>query len=126
MMRALAVSFLIAHGLVHAAIYATPPDTAKQAPFDPARSWAVAAGHVPRALMRTVSVRLAWITAAAFAVAGMALAAGLQSWPLIAAVAAVTGLALKIVYFHPWLSAGVLIDVAIVVAAANDWPPSLT
>jgi hypothetical protein len=125
MIRALAVVFLIAHGLVHAAIYATPQDSAKPAPFDPARSWAVAAGHVPRAVMRTASVRVAWLTAAAFLVAAVALAAGWESWPLLAAAAATLGLALKIVYFHPWLSAGVLIDIAIVVAAAGGWPPSL-
>jgi hypothetical protein len=46
--------------------------------------------------------------------------------PLLATAAALTGLALKVLFFHPWLSLGVLFDAAVLVFAVGSWPVDLT
>jgi hypothetical protein len=45
---------------------------------------------------------------------------------LLAAVAAILGLVLKVVFFNPWLSLGILIDAAVLSSALLSWPVSLT
>lgn len=114
--------FLIAHGVVHAAVWATPKDPDKPAPFDPSHSWALAAGHVAATPMRSASVVLAWASAVLYISAGVSVAVGAASWTVLATLAAVVGLALKAVWFNRWLSLGVLLDVAVLVAVAQGWP----
>ena len=116
------VTFLLAHAFVHVAVWAMPKPAERPTPFDPTHSWALAAGHVPPASQRTTSVTLAWLAAALFAAAGVALAADLAAWTALALVAAVVGLVLKALCFNPWLSLGVALDVAVLVAAAAGWP----
>jgi hypothetical protein len=41
------------------------------------------------------------------------------------ALAASLGLIQKAVFFHPWLSIGVLIDLAVLADAVTGWPVSL-
>jgi hypothetical protein len=43
----------------------------------------------------------------------------------LAVVAAGLGLVLKTLYFHPWLSLGVLLDLGVLSAALTQWPVSL-
>src|SRR5688572_14157599 len=124
MTRLVVAGFLIAHGLVHVAIYATPKDPSKAAPFDPSRSWALAAGHVGATPMRSASLALGLAVAAAYAAAGGAVAIN-AAWAGIAAFAGVLGIALKALWFNPWLSLGLALDIAVLVAAAADWPASL-
>jgi hypothetical protein len=59
MLRTLFALFLIAHVLIHVAIYATPRDSAKPAPFDPGHSWALTTVDVDDHPARTASVALA-------------------------------------------------------------------
>lgn len=125
MTRLVVAAFLVAHGLVHAAIYAAPKPAPGKAPFDPSRSWALSATHVAPDTTREASVRLAWITAGLFVFAGAALLADLALWAAVATGAALVGLLLKVMWFHPWLTAGVLLDVGIVWATVTQWPPSL-
>ena len=44
----------------------------------------------------------------------------------LAVVAAIIALALKILFFNPWLSLGVLLDAAVLSSALWSWPFSLT
>lgn len=125
MTRLVVAAFLVAHGLVHAAIYAAPKPAPAKAPFDPSRSWALAAVHVAPGTTREASVRLAWITAGLLSFAGAALLADAALWATVAAGAAGVGLLLKVTWFHPWLTVGVLLDVGIVWATVSRWPPSL-
>ncbi|MGW2717778.1 hypothetical protein [Streptomyces sp. NPDC001492] len=67
---------------------------------------------------------LAWYTAVVYAVAGAAVLAGAGWWPTAALVAASSGLALKAVWFDPWLGVGVLLDVGVITAVAWSWPAS--
>jgi hypothetical protein len=115
--RVLVAVFLVAHGLVHAAIYATPKDPAKPGPFDPSHSWALAAGHVAPEPMRSASVGLAWATAALYSLAGVAVLVDAPAWVGFAAVAAVVAIALKGLWFNRWLTFGLALDVAVLVAA---------
>jgi hypothetical protein len=113
--------FLIAHGLVHLGIYVTPQDPSKPAPFDPARSWALAAQGVDVASMRAASVALAVATAAAFTAAGFMVMIGGGSTAAVAA--AVLGLSLKSLWFHPWLLVGIAIDLSLLAAVlGGSWP----
>ena len=126
MARLLLAGFLIAHGLIHAAIYAVPKDPNKPVPFDPNHSWALAAMHVAERPTRTLGVRLSWLTALLFAGAGIALLVHNSLWVSIAVCAAALGLLVKGLFFHPWLILGILIDIGVLWAAAADWPRSLT
>ncbi|MFK4104246.1 hypothetical protein ACI2L1_30010 [Streptomyces sp. NPDC019531] len=121
----LVAAFLIAHGLLHPGVWTTPQQPAKPAPFNPGHSWALAAAHVPPAPARAVALALAWYTALVYVVAGAGVLAGSGWWPTAALVAAASGLALKAIWFDPWLSVGVLLDVGVIVAVACTWPASV-
>ena len=108
----LVATFLVAHGLVHLAIYAVPADPSKPAPFDPSRSWVLVGRGVDAVTMRSASAALARVTAAAYAIAGAMLLLG-APWEAAGAVAAGAGLSLKSLWFHPWLVLGVGIDLAV-------------
>ena len=127
MTRALVAAFLLAHGLLHAAIYATPKrsDAAVDAPFEPGHSWLLGAAHVPVHPARAASVALAWVGTATFTVSAILLLAGTELWASLAALAALVSMALKVVFFNPWLTFGVLLDVGVLVAVQAGWPPSL-
>jgi hypothetical protein len=126
MARLLLAGFLIAHGLIHPAIYAFPKDPDKSVPFDPSHSWAFAAAHVAERRARTFSVRVSWLTALLFAGAGIALLVHSSLWVSIAVGAAALGLLGKGLFFHPWLILGVLIDIGVLWAATAGWPGSFT
>src|SRR5688500_18136442 len=71
---------LIAHGLLHLAVWVARPDPSKPPPFDPAHSWALSARGADAATSRTLSVRLASAVAATFVVAGLLLLADSFAW----------------------------------------------
>src|SRR5687767_8189916 len=119
MTRLLATAFLLVHGAVHAAVWATPKDPGKKAPFDPSHSWALAAGHVAATPMRTASVALAWISAVLYGAAGAAVAVDASVWAALAVGGAVTGLVLKGAWFNRWLTLGVLLDLGVLVVVAQ-------
>jgi hypothetical protein len=50
---------------------------------------------------------------------------GSSWWPTAALVGAVGGLLLKAIWFDPWLSVGVLLDVGVIMAVACTWPASV-
>jgi hypothetical protein len=58
-------------------------------------------------------------------VAALALAAGGSLWTVAGLAAVASALVLKIAYFHPWLTAGVALDVAVLAAIVGGWPTSL-
>lgn len=104
MTQLLAGLFLIAHGLLHAAIWW--PSPAKDAAFD--------AHHSPMlGEVRGPAVVLAAVAGALFVVSGGAHLAG-QDWWAAAALAAagVSGL-LMLLTFTPWWLAGLAINVTI-------------
>jgi hypothetical protein len=104
--------FLVAHGLVHLAIYVIPPDPSKPAPFNPSRSWVLASRGVDAGVMRTSSIGIAVGTAVSYAAAGSLVLLG-AAWAGAGVVAALMGVTLKSLWFHPWLSLGIAIDLAV-------------
>ena len=74
-----------------------------------------------------VSLVLAVIVGTAYVVAALLLAFG-GAEPTVAAlsVAAALGLLLKALFFHPWLSVGVLLDGMVLSAALTDWPVTIS
>lgn len=126
MVRTLVVAFMLAHGLLHPLMYAMPvKPEAPAPPFDVHRSWMLRAAHVATRTAFSTSVWLAWITGALFAFSAVALAIGAGVWTAAALAGAAVGLVLKIGWFHPWLTIGVLLDAAVLAAVTAAWPASL-
>ncbi|RPF26532.1 hypothetical protein [Georgenia muralis] len=100
-------AFLVAHGLLHLAVWVP---NGEELPYDPGRS--VALGNV-----RALAVGLAALAATLFVAAGVGGIVGALWWPGVTVAASVTSLVLIALTFSPWFLAGVAIDVAIGVFA---------
>ena len=125
MVRLLVIAFLFAHGVLHPLMWATPVNEEKPPPFDLHRSWVLRAAHVAAAPAFSASVRLAWLTGALFCLSAAGLAIDVSWWTAAALAGALVGLVLKVGWFHPWLSLGVVLDVAVAAAITVAWPGSL-
>jgi hypothetical protein len=113
-------AFLIAHGLVHLGVWATPQNP--DAPFEPSHSWVGTAAGASAASMRHAAIVLAAIVAGLSVVAGVAVFAELSIWPATVIAAATASLLLIGAYYSPWLSIGVLIDIGLVLIALQPSP----
>lgn len=123
----LMAAFLIAHGAVHLAVWLPPPptDDEHQAPFAPDHSALLTRTRVPQTTSHRVAVRLAGAAAVLYVVAGLAVALGSVWAVTLAVAAAIVGLALKVLYFNPWLTLGILLDAGVLSAALLSWPVGL-
>jgi hypothetical protein len=119
------VAFLLAHAFVHVAVWAMPKPEGATQPFDPTRSWALTAAHVATAPARTASVAVAWTVAVLYGTAGLALSFDLAAWSALAPAGAIAGLLLKALWFNAWLIFGAALDLAVLVAVAEQWPAGL-
>jgi hypothetical protein len=106
-MRWLGGLFLLAHGLLHVALWIPRP---ANVPFDTSRSPMF--GNV-----RGVAISLSLLVALLFVVAGVAVLMHAAWWAPVAIAAAAVSALLIILTFSPWLLAGLAIDVIIVVIA---------
>jgi hypothetical protein len=97
MWRFIFIAFLIAHGLVHVAMWVFVPKPApgKEAPFDASYSW-LFGNH--RALAATVAAA----TAVVLVVAGLGLWAHADWWRAVAVIGLAASFLLMVVYFTPW------------------------
>jgi hypothetical protein len=100
--------FLVAHGLVHLAIWLPAPK--EDAPFDPGHSWLLGA-------VRRPARALAVAAGALFALAGVLVLAGADAGAALAVAGVAVSLALVLLTFHAWLLGAVVIDVAIAAVA---------
>lgn len=98
---------VVAHGLVTTAIWVPP--AGGEAPFDASHSWLLGDD-------RAVPVVLGILAGLAFAGAGVGALARLAWWPGWAVVAGLAGAVLMVLWFNPWLSVGLVISVAVLVA----------
>ena len=109
-MTTLAGLFLIAHGLVHIAVWI--PDPKENAPFDPRHSWLLGdAGRFTHVLAVGACV--------IFVVAGILVLAGADVGAAMAVAGAGISLFLVFLTFNPWLLGAVAIDIAIVILALS-------
>ena len=120
---ALVVCFLIAHGLLHVAIFS--PRTDPGAPFDPGHSWLLADTHVGAPAQRLTGTGLAIATAGLYIGAGLVVLVTGRWTPALVVGAAACGLALKLAWFNPWLLLGIALDVGVAYAAFAGIPSSL-
>jgi hypothetical protein len=105
--------FLVAHGLVHLLYLVPAPEGDPSYPFVPESRWIADALSLAPGMAKAFAGTLAVASALAFALAGVALIVDVQLWRTAAAVGAVGSLALMALFFHPWLSIGIAIDLAI-------------
>jgi hypothetical protein len=114
MWRFLFIAFLIAHGLVHLAIWLPPflPD----APFNPSRSWLIGE-------QRGLAVALAVLAAVLLVAAGVGLWMEEDWWRLSAPAGLAVSFLLMALYFHPWFIPIQLINAGLLVGLLwLDWP----
>lgn len=114
MFKMIVGGLLIAHGIVHAALWipqALGAPLPEGAPFDAGRSWLVSG--VSEGGARSAGGILAAAVAIAFALAGVGYMADQDWWWLAAIGGGGASLRLIVLYWNVWLSIGALIDVAV-------------
>ncbi|HEX2470015.1 MAG TPA: hypothetical protein VHK05_05450 [Candidatus Limnocylindrales bacterium] len=122
-------AFLFLHGALHVSYLAPrPPATpgGPDWPFTLERSWLLTASSVAPELTRMLGIALVVVTLAAFTVAAAAMLGIIPGglWPVGIALGAGSSLALLVLFFHPWLVIGVVIDLALlVVVLLARWAP---
>ena len=112
MIRLLIAAFLVGHGLVHGIMFSLPYSTqaAADLPFNPSHSWLL--GDT-----RSFAFVVALVVTVAFAVAGAGYVAGSSWWPVATIAAAGLSLLMLALYLSKWWTVGLLISVALVIAA---------
>lgn len=132
MAKILFALFLIAHGLVHAGLAAAPipndPDSKPGAFFTaPTRSWLLPQLGLNNSAIQWIGIGLVVLSTAGFVLAGLGVLGvpGLNTvWRTITVISSCLSLLLLILFWHPWLIVGVLIDVGLLIALLwLKWPP---
>ena len=132
MLKILFAVFLIAHGLVHAILAAAPipndPDSKPGAFFTASdRSWLLPQLGMNASTVQWIGIILVALSTLGFVLAGLGVfgVPGLTTvWRTVAVVSSCTSLLLLILFWHPWIIVGVLIDVGILVSLLwAKWPP---
>lgn len=131
MVRILYAVFLIAHGLVHAGLAAAPipndPNPTPGAFFTAmSRSWLLPRLGLGAPVIRWIGILLVALATIGFILAGLG-ALGTpgfnDAWRVVAVVSACISLSLLILFWHPWLILGVLIDIALLITLLwAQWP----
>jgi hypothetical protein len=111
MVRVLVGLFVVAHGMVTGAIWVTPRRAG--APFDATHSWLLGDA-------RWVAATGGVLVAIGFAVTGIGLLTQNDWWAPWGVGAGILSLALMVVYFNPWLLAGIAISILIAAAGLRS------
>ena len=127
--RLVVAGFLLAHGLIHASFLAARPAATAGGPswpFELDRSWLLRPLGMRADTARTVGMALIAATIAGFALAAVVALGILPAslWTVGIGVGAVASLALLGLFFRPWLTLGLAIDLVLLWAALlADWMP---
>jgi len=123
--------FLIAHGLVHAGLAAAPnPNDSKSKPgaffTSPERSWLLPQLGLNAAAVQWIGIIFVALATLGFVLAGLGVfgVPGLtEIWRTVAVVSAVVSLLLLVLFWHPWIIVGILIDIGIIISLVwANWP----
>ncbi|MDD8027578.1 MAG: hypothetical protein PHI34_13830 [Acidobacteriota bacterium] len=113
--------FIVAHGLVHAAIWLSPK--LEKAPFDPRHSWLLSRLGLQPDFIRVFAALLAAAAALTLVLGGIGLLTHQGWWLTPLYIGALTSLFLILVYFHPWLSFGLALDWGVLyLVVIRHWP----
>ena len=119
MWRVLLIAFLIAHGLVHVAIW-TPRYDPEKAPFDASHSWLLGD-------QRTLAQILAFSAAALLVLAGIALWAHGEWWRPTAVIGLAVSTVLLLLYFTAWYIPILIVNLALIAGIVwFVWPSAST
>ena len=127
--KLLFAGFLLAHAAVHLLFFAPkPPVTAGGPtwPFEVGRSWALSPFGLAPDMLRILAIALIAVMIGAYALAALTLfgigPAGL--WVPAAAAGTLASLALLGLFYLPWLTIGVAIDIVVLwVVLMSTWVP---
>lgn len=124
--RFLIIAFLLAHAAIHTSfVTPAPPATAGGPtwPFDLTRSWLLSPVGVDGSVLRVVGLAMlaAVITGYALALLASTISLPGDLFAIGIAVGSVASLGLLVLFFHPWLVLGVLIDIGLLWAVAARW-----
>jgi hypothetical protein len=104
MLRAVVGGFIVAHGLVTAAMWLTPARAGE--PFRATHSWLLGDA-------RGLAVVVALVAAVGFVLAGVGFLAHQGWWAFTGVGAGAVALLLMTLFFNPWLLAGVVISAGV-------------
>jgi hypothetical protein len=105
--------FLIAHGLVHLLYLMPRPEDDQSYPFVPETRWSARLVGLEPSTAKMFAAGLAVAVAVVLLSSGIALFADADIWKAAAATGALLSLGLLLLFFHPWLTIGIAIDLAI-------------
>lgn len=118
--------FLILHGLTHlgAAVAPRPGATREELwAFFTTDSWLLRG--LGEQAMRSVGIALFVFATAGFVFAGLTELIGLGVWRVLAVISALDSLLLLVLFWHPLLLVGVLLNASILAALLwANWPPT--
>ncbi len=129
--RLVIAGLLLAHAAIHAGFVSKrPPEKpgAPRWPLDLEKSWVLNRLGAPPGVRRLLGLALVAATIGGFVLAALATVGILPAgaWGATVAVGSLASLALLVIGFHPWLVAGVAIDVLLLwVALVAAWTPDL-
>ncbi len=128
-MKTIVALFLILHGLVHGILALVPnpddPDAGFASFFS--RSWLLTGLGLSESTGKPIAIILAAIATIGFIATGLALLGILVPydwWSVLAVASAAISLFLLVIFWHPYLIIGILIDAVILVTILfTDWSP---
>lgn len=114
--------FFLLHGLVHPGLAAAPVEGGRPFTFltSPAHAWLFRSLGMGDGAIRNIGNALWVLATIGFLLAGMSMLHWLPFawWRALAGASAALSLALLLLYWHPWLVVGTLLNLAVLIAAA--------
>ena len=131
MLKTIVAIFIILHGLTHSILAMVPSPNAPGAGvatfFSGLGSWLLTRLGLSESASKPIAIVLAVIATLGFVTAGLAIFDVLipfDWWRALAIASAVVSLLLVIIFWHPYLIVGLLIDGAVLVTLIfTNWPP---
>ena len=128
-MKTIVALFLILHGLVHGILALVPNPDSADAGFASffSRSWLLTSLGLSTSAGKAIAIILAAIATIGFIATGLAILGILVPydwWSVLAVASAAVSLLLLVIFWHPYLIVGILIDTLILVTVIfTDWSP---
>lgn len=113
------LAFLIAHGAVHAGVWALPRPPGQERPFDPSESWLLGS-------QQSLATLLALSAAVLLVAAGSFLWAQFPSWRPLAVMGLAVSFVLMSLFFNPWFLPIQVVNAGLIARVLRSWPSKAT